>query len=192
MSPPTFWDFLSRPNDELVAMGVSRRDIVARRFTATGHVRPIESKWIASVGMWGRTHSLDEIAERVGVERAAVKDYAKASGLRVATRSCRRTHAELAILLWADRAHSPEESSETFGVYPAERRVLCAAAQVLIDGVEGGIETVMRWKLPELDARFEALNINLRPPPHLLPPHARTQTEHDQLAALHLKRLEAP
>lgn len=191
MSAPTFWDLLSRPSDELIAMGVPRRDVVARRFTATGHVRPIESKWIASMFMWGRTHALDEIAERVGVDQMVVKDYAKASGLRVATRSCRRTHAELAMLLWADRARSPAESSEAFGVYPAERRVLCAAAQVLIDRVEGGIETVMGWKLPVLDARFEALEINLRPPPHLLPPVARTQTDHDQLAAIHLKRMEA-
>lgn len=164
MSAPTFWDFLARSSDELIAMGAPRRDVVDRRFAATGHVRPICPRWFSSYGGWGGVLDVDELAERVGVERQVVIDYAKAKGLRYATRACRRTHGELAILLWVDRARSPEESCKFFGVYPVERRVLCAAAQVLIDEADDGIDTVLRWTLAELDRRFAKLKVMLRPP----------------------------
>ncbi len=53
-------------------------------------------------------------------------------------------------------------------MFAGERRLLCAAAQVLIDNIDGGIETVLRWPLRELDARFAKLNVRLTPPPRLL------------------------
>ena len=41
MSAPTFWEYLALASDDLVARGVPRREVVARRFALTGHVRPI-------------------------------------------------------------------------------------------------------------------------------------------------------
>lgn len=164
MTAPTFWDFLSLDTDALVGLGVPRRAVVDRRFAATGHVRPISPRWLPTFGGWGGVLDVDELAERAGVERQVVIDYAKAKGLRYATRERRCTHAELAIRLWRDHRRDPAQSCRRFGVYPGERRILCAAAQVLIDDTEGGFETILRWRLPDLDARFADLGLRITPP----------------------------
>ena len=168
MNTLTFWDYLALSTDELVARGVPKRAVVDRRFAATGHTRPIGARWLRSFGGWGGVLDLDELADRVGVERQVVKDYAKAKGLRWATRERRRTHAQLAIQLWCDRHRPPDESSLRFGIYPGERRILCAAAQVLIDTTEGGIANLLRWPLRDLEARFAELRVDVSPPSTLL------------------------
>ncbi|MFO0680505.1 MAG: hypothetical protein U0234_00575 [Sandaracinus sp.] len=177
MSAPTFWDYLTRPTDELVAMGIAKRAVVERRFAATGHVRPIESRWLVACFMWGRLHGLDEIGEAVGTDRVVVKDYAKAKGLHVATRACRRSPGELALLLWADRGRPPQESCARLGVLPVARRVLCAAAQELVDRTEGGIDAIAGWNLSHLDARFAELDVVLRPPVEVMRASSRLTTE---------------
>ncbi len=168
MSKLTFWDFLARCTDELVAMGVARSRVVEERFAATGHVRPISWPWIKTFGSWGGVEPVDVIADRAGVEIPQVRDYAKGRGLKHATRNVHRSQAELAIALWCDRARGNEESCRRLGVFPGERRLLCAAAQVLIDNIDGEIETILRWPLRELDARFAELDLRLTPPPSLL------------------------
>lgn len=168
MSAPTFWDFVARSTDEIVAMGVARSRVVELRFAATGHLRPIAWPWIKTFGCWGGVEPVDVIAERAGVEIAQVRDYAKGRGLKHATRLVQRSHAELAFALWCDRRCRPEESCRRFGVFPGERRLLCAAAQVLIDATDGGVEAILRWPLRELQARFTELGVKLTPPAAVL------------------------
>ncbi|MBZ0121179.1 MAG: hypothetical protein K8H88_29560 [Sandaracinaceae bacterium] len=180
MSKPTFWDFLARSTDELVAMGVVRARVVDERFAATGHVRPISWPWIKTFGSWGGVEPVDVIADRAGVEIPQVRDYTKGRGLKHATRHVHRSHAELAVALWCDRTRSPEESCRRLGVFPGERRLLCAAAQVLIDNIDGGIEVILRWPLRELDARFADLNVRLTPPPMVL--HGQALSDADAVA----------
>ena len=168
MTAPTFWEFLTLSTDELVARGIPPRDVVDRRFAATGHVRPIGPRWLPTFGGWGSVLSADELADRVGTERQVVIDYAKAKGLRVATRERRWTHAELAIRLWCDRGNSPEASCLRFGVYPGERRILCAAAQVLVDATDGGFARMLGWSQGHLDARFAELGVSIQPPASIL------------------------
>lgn len=177
MSTPTFWDFLARSTDELVAMGVVRSRVAMERFAATGHVRPISWPWIKTFGCWGGVETVDEIADRAGVEIRQVRDYAKGRDLKHATRNVHRSHAELAVALWCDRGRTPEESCHRFGVFAGERRLLCAGAQVLIETTDGGIASILRWPLRELDARFEELQLRLVPPPRILRGHALSITD---------------
>lgn len=161
MKEPTFWEYLMLDGDDLVALGVPRRGISDRRFAATGHVRPISGRWIRSFGCWGGVLGVDEIADKLKVERQTVIDYAKAKGLRHATRERRVTLGRLALELWCDRGRDPTESLRRYGVYAAERRLLCSAAQVLIDCEPGGFEAVLGWSLRELDRTFAELDIDL-------------------------------
>ena len=91
-------------------------------------------------------------------------------------------------MLWCDRDRRPAESCERFGCYPGERRILTATAQVLIDGVEGGVGTVTGWTLAELDRKFEELNVVMRPPPGFLRQEQRPVGEHDEVLREQLAR----
>lgn len=170
MTGPTFWEFLTLDADALVALGVTRRTVADRRFAATGHVRPIGSRWIKSFGGWGGVLDLDALADKVGVERQVVIDYAKAKGLRYATRERRITHGQLALELWCDRGRDPAESCKRFGVFRAERRLLASMAQVLVDGEPGGFDAVLRWSLRDLDSAFEELRVDFEGHEHVRRP----------------------
>lgn len=170
MKGPTFWEFLMLSTDDLVSLGVPRDRVVARRFEATGHVRPISAQWIKSFGCWGGVLSVDELADKVGVERQVAIDYAKAKGLRFATRHRRVTHAQLAIELWCDRGREPSESCRRFGVFPAERRLLCSVAQVMVDAEEDGFEAVLRWSLSDLDRALTELCVDFNGHTHVRRP----------------------
>lgn len=160
MRGPTFWEFLMLSTDDLVTLGVPHDRVVEERFAATGHVRPISAQWIKSFGCWGGVLDVDELADKVRVERQVAIDYAKARGLRFATRRRRVTHGQLALELWCDRGRNPSESCRRFGVYPAERRLLCSVAQVLVDTEDGGFEEVLRWSLRDLDRAFSELCVD--------------------------------
>lgn len=175
MTEPTFWEFLTLDADDLVALGVRKRQVSDRRFAATGHVRPIGSRWIKSFGGWGGVLRLDEIADNLSVERQVVIDYAKAKGLRYATRDRHVTHGRLALELWCDRNRDPAESCRRFGVYPAERRLLCSAAQVLIDGEPNGFDCVLSWSLRDLDDAFGELRIDFDGHEHVRRPRRTSE-----------------
>jgi len=49
VSAPTFWEYLALASDDLVARGVPRREVVARRFALTGHVRPIGLRGVVAL-----------------------------------------------------------------------------------------------------------------------------------------------
>lgn len=175
MTEPTFWEFLTLDADDLVALGVPKRQVSDRRFAATGHVRPISSRWIKSFGGWGGVLGLDEIADNLRVERQVVVDYAKAKGLRYATRERRVTHGQLALELWCDRSRNAAESCSRFGVYAAERRLLCSAAQVLIDVESAGFDAVLRWSLHDLDHAFGELRIDFGGHEHVRRPRETSE-----------------
>lgn len=163
----TFWEFLLLPSERLAERGVPARDVARRRFEVTGHVRALDRAWAPTFGCWGGVEDLDEIARRAGRTREQAREHAKGAGLRAASRRLRRTHAELALLLWCDRAGTPQESCTKLGVLPGERRLLAAAAQVMIEAA-GGIGVVLAWTIGELEAEFARLSVSLRPPAHLL------------------------
>lgn len=165
----TFWDYLLLPSERLIERGVHPRDVVRQRFEATGHVRALDAVWAPTFGCWGGVEDLDEIGRRASRTREQAREHAKGAGLRAASRHLRRTHAELAVLLWCDRSHSPEESCRRFGVLPGERRLLTAAAQVMIE-TAGGIEVVLSSTMGEIEAEFAQLAVPLRPPAHLVAP----------------------
>jgi len=163
-----FWSWLLFPSSKLVEIGVDARDVVRCRFEATGHVRRAPVVWAEAFFSWGSVESADEIALKTGHTAEQVRQYARDAGLRTATRTRRRTHAELAIALWCDRARTPRESCVHFGVPPGARRILCSAAQELVDTAEGGVKEVLGWQVTQLEQRFAALRLDLQPPRHVL------------------------
>jgi len=163
-----FWQLLLLSSRQLVELGVPVRDVPRRRFEMTGHVRALHPIWAPAFDCWGAVDDLDTIAMRTGKTASQVREHAKNAALRYATSKTRRSHAQLAILLWTDRARSPAESCKRFGVLAGQRRLLCAAAQELIDRQRGGIETVLGWDAPQLEKNFARLGVDLRPPPRLL------------------------
>lgn len=149
---PSFTDLLTLSTDTLVARGVPRRDVARLRRATTGHVRPLSERWLRALGRWGRTTPLYEIASLVGCDVREAEDYAKAMGLRWATSKRRLSQATLAVGLWCDRHRDLRVSCKHWGVLPAERMLLCAAAQALLD--DTGIETVLAWSAEKLDAEW--------------------------------------
>ena len=164
----TFWEWLLLPTAELVLRGVPLAHVTALRFEHTSHRRPLDPSWAPSFGSWGRVADAESLARQVGKSVERVKQYAKDTGLRIANRNGTRTHAELAIALWCDRPSSPQESCRKFGVLLGERRILCSAAQLLVDATEGGIENVLKWPTSKLEAQFAVLKLEMRPPMDVL------------------------
>lgn len=154
-------DMISMSTDDLVAHGVPRAEVAALRQSMTGHRRPLSPKWLRAVGGWGGVLTLQEIAARVGVETAVVRDYSKGMGLRAATQQKRRSQAELAVLLWCDR-HCPSGAScVSHGVLPVERVLHCVALQYLLDDAGIGIGEVLAWTIAELRDHWTALDLDI-------------------------------
>ena len=168
MKDVTFFEWLILPSSCLVERGIPAARVTTSRFEETGHRRPLDPSWAATFGAWGGVATPDELAERAGKSVERVRQYAKETRLRFANKNLRRTHAELAVALWCDRGSPPQESCRRHGVWPAERRILCAAAQILVDRTDGGIASILRWDLRKLEARFAQLNLEMRPPQELL------------------------
>lgn len=168
MKDVTFFEWLILPSSCLVERGIPAARVATSRFEETGHRRPLDPSWAATFGAWGGVTTPDELADLAGKPVERVRQYAKESGLRFANRNLRRTHAELAIGLWCGRSGPARESCRRFGVWPAERRILCAAAQILVDLTEGGIAPILRWDPRKLEVRFAQLNLAMRPPQEVL------------------------
>jgi hypothetical protein len=163
-----FFELLLWPTTRLVEHGVAASAVARLRFEETGHVRPLDPAWAPTFGWWGGVADVDELAALSGKSADRVRAYAKERGLRFAHKKLRRTHAELAMGLWCDRTSPAVESCRRFGVLPGERRVLCAAAQILVDVTPGGIRAVSAWPLCHLEARFAKLELRMQPPPEVL------------------------
>jgi hypothetical protein len=163
-----FWAWLLYPSTTLVALGIHPRDVVPLRFEATGHQRPVPVEWAEACFSWGGVETSGEIALKTGHTKAQVQQHAHDAGLRFATQKRRRTHAELALMLWCDRGRSPRESCKRFGVPAGARRVLCAAMQELVDKTNGDVKEVLEWPVTRLEFEFAALRLDLQPPPSIL------------------------
>jgi hypothetical protein len=163
-----FFELLCWPNHRVVEHGVAASAVTKIRFEETGHRRPLDPTWAPTFGRWGGVANVDELADLSGRTAERVRGYAKESGLRFAHKNLRRTHAELAIALWCDRSAPARDSCRRFGVWPGERRVLCAAAQILVDVTPGGIASVLKWPLVQLEARFAKLELRMQPPAEVL------------------------
>lgn len=163
-----FFELLCWPTSRLVEHGVAASAASRLRFEETGHAHPLDPSWAPTFGSWGGVAEVEELAKLSGRTVERVRAYAKERGLRYAHKKLRRTHAELAIALWCDRASPAAESCRRFGVWPAERRVLCAAAQIIVDVTPGGIAAVLKWPLHQLEARFVKLELRMQPPAEVL------------------------
>lgn len=154
-------EYLSLSTHELVARGVAAREVTRRRQAMTGHRRAFSEKWIRAIGGWGGVLTLDEIAQRVGVDAAEARDYAKGLKLRAATRERRRSQAELAVLLWCDRHRPAHESCRAYGVLQVERVMYCTALQYLLDETGIDIEVLLMWSIDELRDRWRELELDI-------------------------------
>lgn len=163
-----FWEWLLCSSSKLVELGVPCEAVVDLRFEATGHLRAAPVTWAYAYFAWGGVESVARIGEMTQHTSEQVRQYAKDAGLRFATRSRRRTHAELALVLWCDRHRSPRESCAEHGVPPGARRILCSAMQVLVDSAGGGVKEVLGWDLTKLEQQFADLRLDLRPPRSVL------------------------
>ncbi len=163
MTAVGFLELLLWPTKRLAEQGLVSGSMSRLRFEETGPLRALDPSWAPAFGLWGGVATVDDIAERTGKSVESVRRYAKDTGLRYAHKKLQRTHAELAVLLWCDRSRPPRDSCRHFGVWPGERRVLCAAGQLLVDAV-GGIECVLKWNPRELEARFTRLDLRMEPP----------------------------
>jgi hypothetical protein len=163
-----FWEWLLCSSSKLVELGVPREAVVDMRFEATGHLRAAPVTWAHAYFSWGGVETVARIGEITQHTPEQVRQYAKDAGLRFATRSRRRTHAELAVLLWCDRFRSPRESCAEHGVPPGARRILCSAMQVLVDSADGGVKEVLGWEFTRLEQQFADLRLDLQPPRSVL------------------------
>jgi hypothetical protein len=151
-----------------------------QRLAITGQSRTLDERWHAAFGSWGGVRPLDEIAFRVGLEKSVVRDHAKGMNLRTATRRHRRTHAELAVLLYADHTAPVAESCARHGVLRAERALLVGHLQALLDthGVE--FTELLRWPIDVLERAWSDAGMSVEPP---VPPRSST-TNLDALRAM--------
>ncbi len=162
-----FYELLCWPTARLVEHGIAAGAVTKLRFQETGHLRPLDPHWAHTFGSWGGVVGVETLAQLAGKPVERVRAYARERGLRFAHRALQRTHAQLAVGLWCDR-RTPEEACRTFGVWPGERRILCAAAQLLVDATSGGIAAVLKWPTPQLEKRFAVLDLRMSPPAAVL------------------------
>lgn len=149
-----FWDVLFRTNKELVAAGVPRSEATRLRMSLTGHRRPLSRTWGRTIGSWGRTETLDEIAARAGKTRRQAKSYAAKRSLRPSTKRHGRTKAQLAAGLYYDRRRTATESCHRWGVLPVERVLCMAAFQEMLDFHGVRATSALLWTPTELSKRW--------------------------------------
>ena len=168
MTAVGFYELLCWPTRRLVEHGIAAGAVTKLRFQETGHTRPLDPSWAPTFGSWGGVVGVETLAQLAGKPVERVRAYAKETGLRFANRGLHRTHGELAIALWCARGSSPQESCRKFGVWPGERRILCSAAQLLVDSTADGFASISKLPMHELETRFAALKLELKPPAAVL------------------------
>ena len=167
MTAVGFYELLCWPTRRLVEHGIAAGAVTKLRFQETGHTRPLDPSWAPTFGSWGGVGDVETLAQLAGKPVERVRAYAKETGLRFAHRNLRRTRAELAVALWCDRT-SPQEACRKFGVWPGERRILCSAAQLLVDASSDRFTSISKLPMHELERRFAALKLELKPPAAVL------------------------
>lgn len=151
----TFWELLTTPAAVLAARwGVPVAEVRRLRRATTGCSKPLGETWAPAFGCWGGVQPLAEIAARTGQHHSVVRDHAKGMHLRAASAHVRRTHAELAVLLYVDRRRPAAESCRAYGVLPAERHLLCTYLETLLRDLRLVVAGVLRFTPERLEAEW--------------------------------------
>lgn len=170
----TFWRLLTTPAAVLAAdWGVSVAEVRRMRRVTTGCTKPIGETWAPAFGCWGGVQPLAEVARRTGTSHGAVRDYAKGMGLRLASSHVKRTHAELAVLLYVDRRRPAAESCRAYGVLPAERHLLCTYLETLLRDARLVVSAVLLWSPERLEQEWAGAGFSMEPPPYAMPASER-------------------
>lgn len=162
-----FWDLLRLSNAELVEHGVPAPEATNLRMSFTGHEKPLSTAWMQTIGSWGRTQTLETIAQRAGKTRTQAKSYAAKRGLRAATKKHKRHQAQLAAGLYFDRDRLPAESCRWWGVLAVERVLLLASFQEVLDSHGVAADEALRWEPMELLLRWRDSGVGVEPPHRL-------------------------
>lgn len=161
----TLWKLLTVPTQELALLwNISAAEVRRKRLEYTGSARPLSEPWCYALGRWGGVQSIAEIATRVGLPRPIVRDYAKGKKLRAASQSRRRTHAELAVLLYAEHERRPQDSCRDHGVLLVERHLLCTYLEQLLEREKVRFETLLRWTPERLEEAWHKGGYSFDPP----------------------------
>lgn len=162
------WDLLTMRTEALAYMwNTTESEVRARRLAHTGHGHVLSAKWAITIGSWGRVRSAAEIEELTAgeISRAEIRDYAKGMNLRTASKTARRTQAELAVLLWCDRGRVDSRTAcRAHGVMQVERSLLCANLQQLLNDAEVGIVELLGWRPDKLEAEWKKRHLEVSPP----------------------------
>ena len=162
------WDLLTMRTEALAYMwNATESEVRARRLAHTGHGHVLSAKWAITIGSWGRVRSAAEIEELTAgeISRAEIRDYAKGMNLRTASKTARRTQAELSVLLWCDRGRVDSRTAcRAHGVMQVERSLLCANLQQLLNDAEVGIVDLLGWRPDKLEAEWAKRKLDVSPP----------------------------
>lgn len=156
-------ELISLTNPELVKLGVPADQATALRERMTGHVRSLSDHWVRSVGHWGGVSTKEEIADVVGCDAIAVKNYSMRMRLRTKTKYRAATPAELAVACLVSMPRSAREAAPDLGLMPVEVALYRAAMTLLCDLNGVTLPQVLRWTCDDLEAAWatERLSIAL-------------------------------
>lgn len=161
----TLWKLLTVPTQELALLwNISAAEVRRKRLEYTGSARPLSEPWCYALGRWGGVQSIAEIAARLGLPPHIVRDYAKGKKLRAASPSRRRTHAELAVLLYAEHERRPQDSCRDHGVLLVERHLLCTYLEQLLEREKVRFETLLQWTPERLEEAWQRGGHSFDPP----------------------------
>lgn len=181
----TLWKLLTVPTQDLAKLwNISAAEVRRQRLAYTGSARPLSEPWCYALGRWGGVQSIAEIANHLGLPLRIVRDYAKGKKLRAASPTRRRTHAELAVLLYAEHQRRPQYSCREHGVLLVERHLLCTYLEQLLTREKVRFQTLLRWTPERLEEAWRKGSYSFDPPatvsddavPHERGPMRRTVT----------------
>jgi len=159
-------------NDELVEHGVPAHVVTSERERLTGHVRRVQPRWALAIGYWGGVATLREIAEHVGVDIAAAREYAKFRGLRWRTKRRVYTPAQLAVLALVTPG-SARDAAPKLGVLPIEVCMCRAAITEVLVHHTTTLSALLHWSPNELERAWRDLGVRIEAPE----PERRSITE---------------
>lgn len=158
-----FWAWITESNEQLHARGMPHDAIAAERRSRIGHSRPLSARWLRAVGLWGGIATAAQIAGVVDLPTEKVVNYAHAHKLKTRTKTRRGTHAQLAVLLYADHLAEPRAAAARRGVLLAERYSLCAFLQGILDERGIAFGELLQWPPDELEREWSSYGFDTSP-----------------------------
>ncbi len=153
-------DLVRLTNAELARHGLPREVVTFERMRTTGHERRIAPQWIPSIGMWGGTRSVKDIADALDMPRAQVRSWMKFRRLRTRTRRYERTPAQLAVLSLATTGPA-REVAPRLGILAAECCAYRAAGQRIRDAYDVTLATILSWPPDKLERAWEDQGLDI-------------------------------